>query len=123
MKNYFNKSTKLNYITGVLAENLVLNYFKNRQWILLHQRFRCPFGEIDLIVQRDDCILFIEVKKRKNLNTALFSLSEKQKQRLIRSANYYLDLYNPDHIENIQFDYIVLDSKNHIEHIENITAY
>ena len=28
-----------------------------------------------------------------------------------------------NNINNVQFDYIILDSQNRIEHLENITAY
>ncbi len=115
--------TNKNYAAGLFAEEKVASYLKKLDWNILNQRYRCPFGEIDLIAQRADYILFVEVKKRKTLRKALFALTNRQKQRLINSANYYLETYNMNNINNVQFDYIILDSQNRIEHLENITAY
>lgn len=115
--------TNKNYAAGLFAEEKVASYLKKLDWNILNQRYRCPFGEIDLIAQRADYILFVEVKKRKSLRKALFALTNRQKQRLINSANYYLETYNMNNINNVQFDYIILDSQNRIEHLENITAY
>ena len=115
--------TNKNYAAGLFAEEKVASYLKKLDWNILNQRYRCPFGEIDLIAQRADYILFVEVKKRKTLRKALFALTNKQKQRLINSANCYLETYNMNNINNVQFDYIILDSQNRIERLENITAY
>ena len=115
--------TNKNYSAGLFAEEKVTSYLKKLDWNILNQRYRCPFGEIDLIAQRADYILFVEVKKRKTLRKALFALTNRQKQRLINSANCYLETYNMNNINNVQFDYIILDSQNRIEHLENITAY
>lgn len=115
--------TNKSYSAGLFAEEKVANYLKKLDWNILNQRYRCQFGEIDLIAQRADYILFVEVKKRKSLRKALFALTNRQKLRLINSANYYLETYNMNNINNVQFDYIILDSQNRIEHLENITAY
>ncbi|AYN86852.1 YraN family protein [Commensalibacter melissae] len=115
--------TNKNYAAGLFAEEKVASYLKKLDWNILNQRYRCPFGEIDLIAQRADYILFVEVKKRKTLRKALFALTNRQKQRLINSANCYLETYNMNNINNVQFDYIILDFQNRIEHLENITAY
>lgn len=115
--------TNKNYSAGLFAEEKVTSYLKKLDWNILNQRYRCPFGEIDLIAQRADYILFVKVKKRKTLRKALFALTNRQKQRLINSANCYLKTYNMNNINNVQFDYIILDSQNRIEHLENITAY
>lgn len=115
--------TNKNYSAGLFAEEKVAIYLKKLDWNILNQRYRCQFGEIDLIAQRADYILFVEVKKRKTLRKALFALTNRQKQRLINSANCYLETYNMNNINNVQFDYIILDSQNRIERLENITAY
>lgn len=115
--------TNKNYAAGLFAEEKVASYLKKLDWNILNQRYRCPFGEIDLIAHRADYILFVEVKKRKTLRKALFALTNRQKQRLINSANCYLETYNMNNINNVQFDYIILDFQNRIEHLENITAY
>ncbi|MUG81166.1 YraN family protein [Commensalibacter melissae] len=115
--------TNKNYFAGLFAEEKVAIYLKKLDWNILNQRYRCPFGEIDLIAQRANYILFVEVKKRKSLRKALFALTNRQKLRLINSANCYLETYNMNNINNVQFDYIILDSQNRIEHLENITAY
>jgi putative endonuclease len=47
---------------GALAENLALNYLIKKRCKLLAKNFSCKFGEIDLIMQLDDTIIFVEVR-------------------------------------------------------------
>lgn len=123
MSNYYRKLGKNAFTSGLTAEQLAENYLIKHHWSILHKRFRCPLGEIDLIVQQKDWLLFVEVKKRKILKEALSAISEKQKSRLIQSALYYIDLNNLTNINNIQFDLIAVNQQNQIIHIQNITMY
>ena len=38
---------------GELGEQLVAGWLQTQDWVILHHRWRCRWGEIDLIAQRD----------------------------------------------------------------------
>ncbi|MGB2102435.1 MAG: YraN family protein [Porticoccaceae bacterium] len=50
---------------GIWAENLACEWLSDRGLVLLQRNFRCRYGEIDLIMQDGDCLVFIEVRYRK----------------------------------------------------------
>lgn len=54
------------YQAGLAAEDAAARLYQNKGGAILARRWRCPAGEIDLIVRLDDCIVFAEVKHRPN---------------------------------------------------------
>ena len=51
---------------GRMAEDLALRYLLKHNMTLLERNFRSRFGEIDLIMQENNTIIFVEVRSRKN---------------------------------------------------------
>lgn len=107
------------YNKGVSAENIAESYLIKYQWNILHRRFRCPTGEIDLIATKGNYLLFVEVKARKKMDDALSAITIQQQKRLLNTAFYYLEFYQSQ-IENVRFDLIAIDQQGQIEHLENI---
>ena len=52
---------------GVWGEALVADYLREKGYKLAAHSYRCRFGEIDLIAEKDGVLLFVEVKLRTNL--------------------------------------------------------
>lgn len=59
-----------------------------RGYRIVSRRLRTPVGEIDLLARRGGVLAVIEVKARKDVATAAESVTERQKQRLIRAAGW-----------------------------------
>ena len=78
------------YQLGVVAEYAAIFVLFIKGYSILHRRYRCPFGEIDIIAKKGNTTVFCEVKARQDYKTAVESLSEKQKKRIIRSSEYYM---------------------------------
>jgi len=55
-KKFQNKST------GSLGEKLAADYLVKRSFVLLEMNYLRPWGEIDVIVKKDDKVHFVEVK-------------------------------------------------------------
>src|SRR5690606_38215107 len=51
-----------NHAAGRLAEDSAAAHYLRRGGRILAQRWRCPWGEIDLIVALGDSVIFVEVK-------------------------------------------------------------
>jgi len=50
--------------TGRLGERLARDFLENRGCEIRETNYRCPEGEIDIIAQEKDCLVFIEVRTR-----------------------------------------------------------
>lgn len=59
---------------------------------LLITNFRCKAGEIDLIMQDNDCLVFVEVRYRADRDRGgpLASVTPAKQQKLARAARYFL---------------------------------
>jgi putative endonuclease len=78
---------------GKLGETLAAEYLKNNGLGIIEINYRCPCGEIDIIAQENDYIVFTEVRtKTGNLfGTPEESISQIKKKHLIETAYTYLD--------------------------------
>jgi putative endonuclease len=88
---------------GLLGENLVAQWLQDRGWAIIAKRWRCRWGEIDIIAgeipgeqlpehpyQR---IAFVEVKTRKNRSWdagGLLSIHPQKQAKLLQTAEIFL---------------------------------
>jgi len=77
---------------GDEAESLACEYLSKRGLSLLTRNYRCRGGEIDLIMQHDDSLVFIEVRYRKNIGygRAAETVTACKQRRLIHCARVYM---------------------------------
>ena len=62
-----------------------------RGYLILDYRYRCPYGEIDVIAKKRGCIHFIEVKYRSQIDHIDQALpSFRSRQRLFNASQYYM---------------------------------
>lgn len=78
---------------GRIAETITAWRYRLMGYRLLKQRYRCPSGEIDLIMARGGSLVFIEVKYAGRSEE--FSLEKtlpqpNQQKRIIAAADYFL---------------------------------
>ena len=80
---------------GSQAEEDALQFLLQNGLSLVDRNYRCRFGEIDLIMLHDDELVFVEVRKRKNMDFggALQSVSFVKQSRLIKAAKHFLMKY------------------------------
>jgi len=100
---------------GEQAESASLRYLLKQRLKLVQKNFRCPQGEIDLIMQDHNILAFIEVRYRSNPNfgDGADSVDFRKQRKLINAANVYLQ-NNPANTP-CRFDVISVskDNKNH----------
>jgi len=77
---------------GHWGEALVADDLKKKGWKILDTGFRCRMGEIDLIAQNRDYLVFVEVKLRKNdqFGRAAEFVDYHKQRKLRAAAEFYL---------------------------------
>ena len=79
-------------MNGRQAERLAESLLLRNHLILLERNYRSRFGEIDLIMQDGDTLVFVEVRQRSNphFGGAAASIDGRKQRRLILTARRYL---------------------------------
>ena len=67
----------------------------SKGYCILERNFRCRKGEIDLVAEDEQDIIFVEVKARRGVSYGLpeDALTMRKRRKLIEVASYYLDLH------------------------------
>lgn len=84
--------------TGAYGEEIAANYLRHNGYTVVATNWRCPRGELDIIAQDGDVLVFVEVKTRRTADTsdAFLSVTPRKRQRLIDSAYSYIASHRPD---------------------------
>lgn len=105
-------------IKGQAGEDTALAYLLAQGQTLLQRNFRCKGGEIDLVMQENQVLVFVEVRRRANLRHggAAASITRSKQARLIIAAQIYLQRYRMP--PACRFDVIAIDGE-HLEWLQN----
>jgi putative endonuclease len=111
-----------NKLIGSIGENLAKDYLIKKGYQIVTQNFHTRFGEIDLIAQDKDILVFVEVKTKVGLDfgspEAMFT--PRKYDRVKRMATIYLK--GRDVPCRIDLVAIVLNESHHpisINHYQN----
>jgi len=79
-------------ILGKLGEDLAAAELERRGYVITARRYRTRCGEIDIVAEQDDVLVFVEVKTRENaeFGTAAEAVTWRKQRKLTRMANDYL---------------------------------
>lgn len=105
---------------GRRYEEQAASYLRRQGLNILVQNYRDRYGEIDLIGKDGTCLVFIEVKYRRNEDKGnpLEAISVFKQQRIRNTARYYLYTHQYGDDTPCRFDVIgILDQK--IQWIKN----
>ncbi len=82
---------------GNIGEDLVAKWLQSTGWEILHRRFWCRWGEIDIIAEyQDKTVAFIEVKTRSSGNWdegGKNAITPQKQAKLWRTAEIFLAEY------------------------------
>lgn len=104
---------------GLSAENRIAQDYERRGFAVARRRWRGQGGEIDLIVQDGNALIFVEVKQSRNLQRAAESLSTRQMQRIYKSAEEFLGTQPAGSLTDVRFDVALVDGRGDMQIIEN----
>ena len=83
--------------------------------VLREQNYACRCGELDLIMQDRETLVFVEVKFRSHCHFGMpeESVDYRKCQRLIRTAQHYMQTYNLTDQQPCRFDIISIQPDAH----------
>ena len=103
--------------TGISAESRAAAFLIAKGFRILARRWRCPLGEIDIVARRRHLLVFVEVKARETLDDAAWSVTERQRARIIAAAEAWLAAHPDPSIQDIRFDAMLVAPGRVPQHI------
>lgn len=77
---------------GKSGEDRVAAFLRSKGYKIVNRNYQCRFGEIDIIAERREYIVFVEVKTRKagSLVSGEEAVNFKKQERIILTAEDYI---------------------------------
>ena len=98
---------------GLLAERLAAAFLERNGLSILARNYRCRGGEVDLICEDRQVLVFVEVRLRRNTSYggAAASITRAKQSRIILAARHYLASHTATRREpDCRFDCLLLDA-------------
>lgn len=94
---------------GRSAEVLAVQWLQKKGYRILERNLRLGGGELDLIAQHHDTLVFIEVKGRRTdqYGGAAYAIDDRKKRQIIKLASYYLSQHGLSN-QLCRFDVILI---------------
>lgn len=108
---------------GNTGENIAVNFLENHGYKILEKNFRIRAAEIDIIAEKDNTIIFVEVKTRSNIRkgTPAEAVNLRKQKKIIEAASVFLQ--DEKYFDKAcRFDVIEIISEGKffkVNHIEN----
>ena len=110
------------HLSGVSAEGAVARHYAASGYALARSRWRGPGGEIDLILRRQDQVVFVEVKKARSHAQPAQRLLPGKIARVHAAAGAFLAGEPRGELTPARIDAALVDATGRVEIIENILA-
>ncbi len=93
---------------GLAIEKLAANYLRQQGVIILEKNVSCRHGEIDIIGQHDQTLIFVEVRYRQyhQFGSGAESVNRHKQQKLVKTAQTYLQAKKLTNSVSCRFDVI-----------------
>jgi len=79
-------------VLGKTAEDKTVAFLRNNGFKVIKRNYSCRFGEIDIIAEKGEFIVFVEVKARKqnSMISPLEAVDSSKQQRIMLTAEDYI---------------------------------
>ena len=114
---------------GQWGEDLAADYLSGRQYHIVARNYKKPWGEIDLIAEKDKVVIFCEVKTNSKEQGSNFSpelrVNSKKGRHILRTAKLFInDFYGGEEREwRVDIISVILkrlEGKALIRHFKNV---
>ena len=88
--------------TGMLGERLAAGILKNNGYTIIETNYRCTEGEVDIVADHGQELVFVEVRSKKNIEygSPEESITSRKKEKLRVVAAHYCQTHD---MENRQY--------------------
>jgi putative endonuclease len=110
---------------GRFGEQAALVYLLRHGYTLLDRNWRCRYGEIDLVVQSNDQVVFVEVRTRRGDASVVpeESVGPAKQQRLVLLAAAYIEAAGLDpQTQRIDVIAVIVDSRGRVVRLTHYVA-
>lgn len=112
-----NPARQVAFRAGISAESRAAMLLLAKGFRILARRWKSPVGEIDIIARRRSLLVFVEVKARARLDDAAWSVTDRQRSRIVAAAEAWLAAHADERIRDIRFDAILVAPGRLPQHI------
>jgi putative endonuclease len=109
--------------TGLLGEKLAREFLEEQGYRVLEKNYRCPTGEIDIVAEHGDSLVFVEVRAKRGpeFGTPEESITPAKMDKLRTSAAHYIQSHDGlPSSWRIDVVAVELDNRNRASRIELI---
>lgn len=109
------------YVRGLHAEARALKYLENLGMVCISKRLKTPYGEIDLLMKDVEIIVAVEVKYRKTIEEAAYSIRPNQQKRIQQALAWWISKHQEysKHPPFQRFDVVLVCPGNNIQYYKN----
>ncbi len=108
---------------GAAGEQKASDFLESKDYRIIFRNWRTRYGEIDIIAETGETIVFAEVKTLPsgNIQTLEKELGQMKQKRIVETAKCFLSKYRQYNCRYIRFDVLVVDMPDFesVYHIEN----
>ncbi len=99
---------------GNAGEDKACSYLEENSFRIIERNWRTRYGEIDIIAEKEDVLVFVEVKALPsgNVETLAHELDIRKQRKIIKTANFFLLSHRKYNNSKIRFDVLVIDLPN-----------
>jgi putative endonuclease len=108
--------------SGRAAEEIAERLYRSAGGRVLARRWRCAEGEIDLVIEQDGVLVFVEVKARASLQAAAAAIAPGQSRRLLAAIQRWCAVHAAEP-RDLRVDVVVVDRAGRAERIENAIGF
>lgn len=96
---------------GKKGEDLARKFLKEKGFNIVDHNFRCRYGEIDLVLRKEDSFHFVEVKYRQTLNYGLpqESVNIRKQKKIQNVALFWLKKRHLSMETEVHFDVLAIN--------------
>ncbi|UCH52535.1 MAG: YraN family protein [Pseudomonadota bacterium] len=105
---------------GEAAEATACQHLKQQGMTVVARNYRSPHGEIDLIMQEDQTLVFVEVRYRRSLGFGhpAETIDARKQQRLRATAEHYLQRQPRGSKQACRFDIVAVSADGDTTRVE-----
>ncbi|MBI5755180.1 YraN family protein [Candidatus Peregrinibacteria bacterium] len=115
------------HLTGKIGEDIATSFLRSQGYEILDRNFRFGHKEIDLIVEKDEWLVFVEVKMRRTLDFGYGeeSVTGEKRKHLLSAAAEYLKNRGHNTSREWRFDIVAIElgkkgAVKNIEHMQDV---